>query len=155
MKKGLIGLVREALGPDYDVDKHFTPKYNPWDQRLCLIPNGDLFASIKNGKTEIVTDSIDEFTATGIKLKSGEELTADIIVTATGLNMQVMGGTEFFIDGRAVNFANTVTYKGHDVRGDPQSHSNFWLHQRFVDPARRPDRRVRLPCAQSHGSSGR
>lgn len=112
MKKGLIGLVREALGPDYDVDKHFTPKYNPWDQRLCLIPNGDLFASIKNGKTEIVTDSIDEFTATGIKLKSGEELTADIIVTATGLNMQVMGGTEFFIDGRAVNFANTVTYKG-------------------------------------------
>ena len=133
MKKGLIGLVREALGPDYDVEKHFTPKYNPWDQRLCLIPNGDLFASIKKGKTEVVTDSIDQFTADGIKLSSGEELTADIIVTATGLNMQVMGGTEFFVDGRTVNFANTVSYKGMMYAGDSQPDPNLWLHQRVMD----------------------
>jgi cation diffusion facilitator CzcD-associated flavoprotein CzcO len=112
MKKGLIGLVREALGPDYDVEKHFTPKYNPWDQRLCLIPNGDLFKSIKKGKTHVVTDHLDSFTETGVKLTSGEELEADIIVTATGLNMQVMGGSTFSVDGRPVNFADTVSYKG-------------------------------------------
>jgi len=112
MKKGLIGLVREALGPDYDVEKHFTPKYNPWDQRLCLIPNGDLFKSIKKGKTHVVTDHVDSFTENGVKLTSGEELEADIIVTATGLNMQVMGGSTFSVDGRPVNFADTVSYKG-------------------------------------------
>lgn len=112
MKKGLIDLVRGALGPDYDVDKHFTPQYNPWDQRLCLIPNGDLFASIKKGKTQVVTDSIEQFTDTGIKLASGDELEADIVVTATGLNMQIMGGTEFSIDGSIVNFADTISYKG-------------------------------------------
>ena len=112
MKKALVGLVREALGPDYDVDKHFTPKYNPWDQRLCLIPNGDLFAAIKKGKTRVVTDNIERFTNSGIKLASGDELKADIIVTATGLNMQIMGGTEISIDGRVINFADTVSYKG-------------------------------------------
>ena len=95
MKKVLVGMVRKALGPKYDVEKHFTPKYNPWDQRMCLIPNGDLFNSIKAGDTTVVTDQIDHFTTDGIALKSGETLKADIIVTATGLNMQVMGGAAY------------------------------------------------------------
>ena len=112
MKKALVDLVSDALGPDYDVDKHFTPKYNPWDQRLCLIPNGDLFKSIRKGKTQVITDQIETFTERGLKLASGEELEADIIVTATGLNMQVMGGSSFSVDGRPVNFADTVSYKG-------------------------------------------
>ena len=92
--------------------KHFTLKYNPWDQRLCLIPNGDLFKSIKKGKTQVITDHIETFTERGLRLASGEELEADIIVTATGLNMQVMGGSAFSVDGRPVNFADTVSYKG-------------------------------------------
>ena len=79
---------------------------------MCLIPNGDLFSSIKQGKTEVVTDHIDHFTENGVKLTSGEELEADIIVTATGLNMQLLGGSTFAVDGRPVNFADTVTYKG-------------------------------------------
>ena len=112
MKKALVGMVSDALGPDYDVEKHFTPKYNPWDQRLCLIPNGDLFKSIKKGKTQVITDQIDTFTADGITLTSGDTLEADIVITATGLNMQVMGGSTFAVDGRSVNFADTVSYKG-------------------------------------------
>ena len=112
MKKVLVGMVRKALGPKYDVEKHFTPKYNPWDQRMCLIPNGDLFNSIKAGDTTVVTDQIDHFTTDGIALKSGETLKADIIVTATGLNMQVMGGAAFSVDDKAVDFPGTFSYKG-------------------------------------------
>ncbi len=112
MKEQLLHRVRKELGADYDVEKHFTPSYNPWDQRLCLLPNSDLFNSIKAGKTEIVTDHIEQFTAKGILLKSGRELQADIIVTATGLNLIVLGGVKFSVDGKAVNFADTVTYKG-------------------------------------------
>jgi monooxygenase len=112
MKKVLVGMVRKALGPKYDVEKHFTPKYNPWDQRLCLVPNGDLFTSIKAGDASVVTDHIDHFTADGIALKSGETLKADIIITATGLNMQVMGGATFSVDDKAVDFPATFSYKG-------------------------------------------
>jgi|TARA_B110000971_G_scaffold211758_1_gene240422 cation diffusion facilitator CzcD-associated flavoprotein CzcO len=112
MKRALVGMVRKALGPKYDVEKHFTPKYNPWDQRLCLVPNGDLFTSIKAGDASVVTDHIDHFTEEGIALKSGEILKADIIVTATGLNMQVMGGAAFSVDDRAVDFPGTFSYKG-------------------------------------------
>lgn len=112
MKRLLVGMVRKALGPDYDVEKHFTPTYNPWDQRLCLIPNGDLFDSIKAGDTTVVTDQIEHFTADGIALKSGATLKADIIVTATGLNMQVMGGAAFTVDGQAIDYPSTFSYKG-------------------------------------------
>ena len=112
MKSQLVGLVKEALGPDYDVDKHFTPNYNPWDQRLCLIPNADLFNSIRSGKTQVVTEQIEELTETGVQLANGEHLDADILVTATGLNLQLLGGTEFSIDGRDIDFPSTVTYKG-------------------------------------------
>ena len=90
MKRYLVGLVKKALGPEYDVDTHFTPSYNPWDQRMCLIPNGDLFRSLRSGKTQVVTEHIECFTPNGLRLKSGQELEADIIVTATGLNMQLM-----------------------------------------------------------------
>ena len=112
MKTALINLVREQLGPDYDVDKHFTPHYNPWDQRLCLVPDADLFAAIRTGKASVVTDEIESFTETGLLLRSGEKLDADIIVTATGLQVRLMGGMEIGVDSRAVDLAKTLTYKG-------------------------------------------
>jgi cation diffusion facilitator CzcD-associated flavoprotein CzcO len=112
VKRFLLREVRKHLGPDYDVEKHFTPRYNPWDQRLCLIPNADLFEAIKAGKASVVTDHIDRITKKGIRLVSGEELAADIIVVATGLNLKVLGGVRFSIDGAPVDFPDTWTYKG-------------------------------------------
>jgi monooxygenase len=111
-KQKLIDMVRQELGSDYDVEKHFTPHYNPWDQRLCLVANSDLFQSIKSGKASVVTDDINTFTEKGILLKSGQELEADIIVTATGLNLVVLGGVKFDVDGQPVDFSNTYVYKG-------------------------------------------
>jgi cation diffusion facilitator CzcD-associated flavoprotein CzcO len=108
----LLDHVRKELGPDYDVATHFTPRYNPWDQRLCLVPNADLFEAIRSGKAEVVTDQIETFTPTGLRLKSGAELEADIIVTATGLQLVVLGEVAFSVDGEAVDFAKTWTYKG-------------------------------------------
>jgi len=104
--------VRAALGPDYDVATHFAPRYNPWDQRLCLIPNGDLFKSIKQGTTTVVTDEIDTFTEIGVRLRSGRDLEADLIVTATGLDLQLMGGAEIDIDGQALSAGRALSYKG-------------------------------------------
>jgi cation diffusion facilitator CzcD-associated flavoprotein CzcO len=112
VKKNLIGMVRDTLGPDYDVDTHFTPKYNPWDQRLCLVPDNDLFDSINKGKSSVVTDHIDSFTPTGIKLKSGKELEADIIVTATGLKLELLGGLQVTVDGAPKNVSKSLSYKG-------------------------------------------
>jgi monooxygenase len=111
-KKRLVGMVRDALGPDYDVETHFTPRYNPWDQRVCAVPDADLFDAIKAGKVSIVTDTIDTFTATGVKLASGKSLDADIVVTATGLEMQLMGGATLFLDGVPVDMPKTMIYKG-------------------------------------------
>ena len=111
-KKQMIDMVRRRMGPDYDVDTHFTPSYFPWDQRICLVPNDDLFEVLKAGSASIVTDHIERFTPAGILLKSGEELEADIIVTATGLALKVLGGITFEVDGQPVNFANTFSYKG-------------------------------------------
>ena len=104
--------VRRELGPDYDVDTHFTPRYNPWDQRLCLVPNGDLFAAIREGRASMVTDQIETFTARGLKLHSGRELEADLIVTATGLSLQVLGGMQIVVDGLSVDLSRTLGYKG-------------------------------------------
>ena len=112
VKKMILDQVRDHLGPDYDVETHFTPDYNPWDQRLCLIPNGDLFETIKDGRVSIVTDQIDCFTESGIQMESGEKVEADIIVTATGLELRVLGGVEFVLDGETIDFAKTWTYKG-------------------------------------------
>ena len=125
VKAQLLGLVRKHLGPDYDVDTHFTPNYNPWDQRMCLIPNADLFDAIKSGKASVVTDTIDTFTPKGIRLSSGEELEADIIVTATGLQMVTLGEMSFTIDGEPLDFSKTFTYKGFAYSDVPNLASSF------------------------------
>jgi cation diffusion facilitator CzcD-associated flavoprotein CzcO len=112
VKAGIIGLARQELGPDYDVATHFTPSYKPWDQRLCLVPDSDLFHALKSGAAEIVTDRITSFTPTGIQLDSGRNLTADLIVAATGLKLKLMGGLRIIVDGQTVDFAKTLSYKG-------------------------------------------
>jgi cation diffusion facilitator CzcD-associated flavoprotein CzcO len=119
VKKELLGQVRELLGPDFDVDKHFTPTYLPWRQRIAFVPDGDLFEGISSGKASMVTDHIDRFTENGILLQSGAELEADIIVTATGFNMNVMGDIAFSIDGKPLDFHETVTYRGMMFTGVP------------------------------------
>ena len=102
----------KALGKDYPFDPHLTPRYNPWDERLCLIPDGDLYGAINSGKAEIATDEIENFTKTGLKLKSGQHLDADIIVTATGLNLVVLGGIDVVVDAKPVDFTQLFTYEG-------------------------------------------
>jgi cation diffusion facilitator CzcD-associated flavoprotein CzcO len=102
---------RKQLGRDYDL-KHFTPQYNPWDQRLCLAPNADIFRAIRQGRASVVTDHIETFTETGLQLRSGERLDADIIVTATGLVLKLMSGLQLFVDGAAVDMSKTIAYKG-------------------------------------------
>jgi monooxygenase len=111
-KQRLIGMVREHLGPDYDVATHFTPRYNPWDQRLCLVPDADLFDTIKAGRATVVTDTIERFTPAGIRLASGAELPADVIVTATGLEVSLMGGARFSVDGAPADLTQSLQYKG-------------------------------------------
>jgi len=111
--------VERALPPGYDVDKHFKPLYDPWDQRMCLVPNGDLFEAIREGRASVVTDTIASFTETGIELDSGEELEADVIVTATGLNLLFLGGMELVVDGAPVDLPKTMTYKGMMLSGVP------------------------------------
>jgi cation diffusion facilitator CzcD-associated flavoprotein CzcO len=119
VKHELIENVRTFLGPDYDVEKHFTPNYRPWRQRLAFVPDGDLFEGIKSGKASMVTDEIDTFNETGILLKSGEQLDADIIVTATGFNLSVLGDIAFSVDKEAVVFSDTITYRGMMFTGVP------------------------------------
>ena len=111
--------VRRALGADYDIDTHFTPRYNPWDQRVCLVPNGDFFEAIKAGRASVVTDHIESFTEKGIKLRSGVELDADLVVTATGLDLVAFGGMQLSVDGRDVDLAKTLSYKGMMCSGVP------------------------------------
>lgn len=112
VRKWLIHRVRDALGPDFDVATHFTPRYNPWDQRLCVVLDGDLFESINAGRTSVVTDHIETFTERGLRLRSGRELEADLVVTATGLKLLFLGGAEVTIDGRPLDPPRTMTYKG-------------------------------------------
>ncbi len=124
-KKGIIQRVREELGPDFDVGTHFTPRYNPWEQRLCLVPDSDMFKALKNGSARVVTDHIDRFFEKGIRLKSGAELEADLIVTATGLNLQFLGGMEIAVDGKKVVAADTMSYKGMMYRDIPNLATAF------------------------------
>ncbi len=119
LKQTLIDNVRSLLDPGYDVDKHFTPKYRPWQQRLAFVPDGDLFAGIKSGKASMVTDEIESFTENGVLLKSGTEIAADLIITATGFNLSVLGDIPFVVDGKPVDFAQTVTYRGMMFTGVP------------------------------------
>ena len=125
VKKGIIKQIRKTLGPQYDVETHFTPRYNPWEQRLCLVPDGDFFNAINSGRADVATGTIDRFTETGIRLQSGEELQADIVVTATGLVLQAFGGAHLEVDGHAVDLANTLAYKGVMVSGVPNLASVF------------------------------
>ena len=125
MKRLITKGVERELGTQLDVATHFTPTYNPWDQRLCLVPNGDLFEAIKLGRASVVTDQIDTFTERGIALKSGAALDADLIVTATGLELQVLGGAQVSVDGRRIEFSKELTYKGMMFEGVPNLASAF------------------------------
>ena len=119
VKGELLAAVRSYVGPDYDIATHFTPRYRPWRQRIAFIPDGDLLAAIRDGKASVVTDEIDRFVAEGIRLRSGRVLPADIIVTATGFHMSALGDIAFTIDGRPLDFASTVTYRGMMFTGIP------------------------------------
>src|SRR5204862_8222912 len=121
VKEELLGGTRAALGPGsaVGIEQHFTPSYRPWRQRIAFVPDADLFQAVKSGKASIVTDEIDRFTETGIRLKSGKTLDADIIITATGFNLNVLGDIGFTIDGKPLDFAQTVTYRGMMFTGVP------------------------------------
>ncbi len=120
VRKMLFGTVRAQVGAKVDM-RHFTPNYNPWDQRLCMVPDGDLFSALRKGKASIVTDRIATFTETGIALESGAHLDADIVVSATGLTMQMFGGANLFVDGTPVNVHDNMFYKGAIPEGLPNS----------------------------------
>jgi cation diffusion facilitator CzcD-associated flavoprotein CzcO len=119
LTQDLLEGVRAHLGADYDIATHFTPSYRPWRQRIAFIPNGDLFHGIAAGRASVVTDEIERFDATGLQLKSGKHLAADIIVTATGFHLNVLGDIDFTIDGKELDFAQTVTYRGMMFTGVP------------------------------------
>ena len=119
IREWLLKNIRKELGPDYDIDTHFNPSYNPWDQRICAVKDGDLFEAIREGKAEVVTDHIRQFTETGIELESGSHLDADIIISATGLTLNVMGDVQVFVDDKEIDFSRTWTYKGLMTTGVP------------------------------------
>jgi monooxygenase len=125
VKRMLLAGVQSALGPSYDVATHFTPRYKPWEQRLCLVPNGDLFSTIHSGRASVVTDEIAHFTEKGLALRSGAEIEADLIVTATGLNLQVLGGLQIKVDGQRIDLAQCLNYKGLMFSGIPNLASSF------------------------------
>ncbi|XOV86815.1 MAG: flavin-containing monooxygenase [Pseudomonadota bacterium] len=118
VREELLGMVKMFLPEDY-VEKHFTPRYRPWQQRIAFVPDGDIFKGIKAGKASMVTDEIDHFSEKGVVTKSGEELEADIVITATGFNLCVLGDIDFSVDGKHVDFADTVTYRGMMFTGVP------------------------------------
>jgi cation diffusion facilitator CzcD-associated flavoprotein CzcO len=119
MKKMVRFGLEQSLPKGFDIDTHFTPPYNPWDQRFCVVPDGDLFTSISKGDASVVTAKIDRFVPEGIRLESGEVLEADVVITATGLNMLVLGGMEIVVDDRKVELSETVGYKGMMFSGVP------------------------------------
>jgi cation diffusion facilitator CzcD-associated flavoprotein CzcO len=119
VKERLINLVREELGDDFDVEKHFTPRYNPWDQRMCLVPDSDLFKSIKDGRASVVTDVIDKFDEKGILVQSGELIEADIIVSATGIELNFFNDIDVSLDNQRVEPHQKLSYKGMMLSGVP------------------------------------
>ena len=125
VKRQLLEGVRKHLGPEAQLQRDFTPPYGPWDQRLCLVPNGDLFEAINAGRASVVTGRIRTFTETGVELESGEHLDADIVVTATGLELVTLGEVGFEVDGEPVDFASTFTYKGFAYSDVPNLASVF------------------------------
>ena len=149
-KKELIAGVSAHLPPGYDVATHFTPTYRPWRQRIAFVPDGDLFKGISSGKASVVTDEIERFNETGIMLKSGTQLDADIIIAATGFHLSVLGDIEFTIDGRPLVFSETVHLSRHDVHRHAEPRVGVRLFPRELDAARRSGRRFRVPAAQSY-----
>lgn len=121
----ILGAVRRQLGPDAGVETHFAPSYKPWEQRLCLVPDGDLFRALRQGRASVVTGQIETFTETGIRMASGQELPADLIVTATGLELQVLGGLQLEVDGQVVDPARALQYKGAMLGGVPNFAQSF------------------------------
>jgi cation diffusion facilitator CzcD-associated flavoprotein CzcO len=119
MKKILRRMLERELPPGFDIDTHFTPRYDPWDQRLCVVPNGDLFKAIKAGNVSVATDQIRTFTDAGLRLESGAQLDADIVITATGLELLFLGGIELSVDGESVDLASKLVYKGMMLEGVP------------------------------------
>ena len=119
VKAEMLANLRSILGPDYDIDTHFTPSYRPWRQRIAFVPDADLFQAVARGEASVVTDEVESFDATGIRLKSGQHLEADIIVTATGFHLNVLGDIEFAVDGKPLAFHETVTYRGMMFTGVP------------------------------------
>jgi cation diffusion facilitator CzcD-associated flavoprotein CzcO len=125
IKERLINLVREELGQDFDVEKHFTPSYKPWDQRMCLVPDGDLFSAIKDNRANVVTDTIDTFTPTGILLNSGNEIEADIVISATGIELNALNDINVSVDGVKVEANRKLSYKGMMLSGVPNLAISF------------------------------
>ncbi|MDQ6629252.1 MAG: NAD(P)/FAD-dependent oxidoreductase [Pseudomonadota bacterium] len=125
MRELLLSGVRQALGPAADVARHFTPRYNPWEQRLCLVPDGDFFQAINDGRASVVTDRIESFSRNGVTLESGATLDADIVVSATGLKLAMLGNAELYVDGRRVEPSATVNYKGLMYSGVPNMANTF------------------------------
>ena len=125
VREAILKMAADELPPGYDVERHFSPGYDPWDQRLCLVPDGDLFAAVGAGRAAIVTERIDCFTEGGLRLASGEELEADIIVTATGLSVKLLGGIELDVDGERVEVADKLSYKGMMLNDVPNMALSF------------------------------
>jgi cation diffusion facilitator CzcD-associated flavoprotein CzcO len=115
----LVESMRPQLPEGFDIEKHFTPRYRPWQQRIAVVPDGDLFAALREGKASIVTDTIESFTEHGIRVSSGEEIPADIVVSATGFNMSILGDVAFMVDGDPVDFTEHVTWRGIMINGLP------------------------------------
>lgn len=162
----LLARVRKELGPDYDVATHFTPRYNPWEERLCAVPDSDMFAAIRDKRAQVVTDHIEHFTENGIALKSGEHLEADIIVLATGLNLLYMGGVQMRVDGEPVDVAQHYLYRGMMLSDVPNfaqafgyTNSSWTLKAdltaqyvcRVLNHMRRKERRIVVPVLYRGG----
>ena len=147
VKNGIIRKAQAELGSGYDVTTHFAPRYNPWEQRLCVVPDGDMFHAIRTGRASVVTDEIREFTANGIRLESGRELQADLVVTATGLVLQTTGGVKMNVDGCEVDAGQTLAYKGVMMSGVPNL-AGVWLHQCLLDSESRLNLRLCVPAAE-------
>ena len=129
IKKGILDLLKDELGSDFDINKHFTPSYKPWDQRMCLVPDSDLFSAIKNNKASVVTDKVKQFESDGILLESGVKITTDIIVTATGIELNSLNDINVTMDNVKVNAHERLTYKGMMLSGVP----NFALSFGYVN----------------------
>ena len=150
MRRKLIDAARAQLPPGFAVDTHFSPAYEPWDQRLCVVPSGDLFRAVREGRASVVTDRIATLTEHGVALASGAELPADVVVTATGLSLQMLGGATLTVDGREVDLGRSVVYQGVLLSGVPNFALTFGYTERLLDAQGGPGGDVRVPAPAVH-----